>query len=174
MRTGAGLYLENNLGMVETSRLGPPRDRRRSRRYLTAANFRRSIVAAAIVFTGVSVYSELRAPDRDARGRLYDRRTITANDIVREAPPAITEAPITESAAPDPLSLDALQRERVLGVDRSDDYADDLQVVTPSVGDGAGRYTTNEPLLGWDRGPREQKAKIGIEGGPGGLRVVKR
>jgi hypothetical protein len=160
--------------MNEITRIGPPRDRRVSRRFLTARNFRRGLLVAVIVFIAVSVYSELRSPERGGHGRLYERRNLSTVDAAREAPEAIVESPIAEAAAPDPLLIDPQHRKEWLGVDGSEDLP--TAVPAPAASDVVGRIETApdaEPILGWNPAGREQKSEVVIAGGAQGVRVVR-
>lgn len=159
------------MGMNETTRLGPPRDRRASRRFMTARNFRRGILIAAIVFIAVSLYSEFRGPDRGEHGRLYERRVQSETDTVVDTPPPIVERPVAEAALPDPLLLEPQSRSAWLGVDGPED------LTTTAQSDVVGIVETGndgEPVLGWDRSGSQKESEIVIAGGAGGVRVVRR
>ncbi|MHB0970350.1 MAG: hypothetical protein ACYC7A_16280 [Thermoanaerobaculia bacterium] len=156
--------------MNETTRLGPPRDRRASRRYMTARNFRRGILIAAIVFTAVSVYSEFRGPDRGQHGRLYERRVVAEPEAVVEAPPPIVESPVAEAAPPDPLLVEPQVRSEWLGVDGPEDLTTTAQ---PDVVGIVETGNDGEPVLGWNRSGRQKTSEIVIAGGAGGVRVAR-
>lgn len=75
----------------------PIRDRRQRKRYLTLKNFGWFMLAAVVLFIGISIRSEMRGPSGNDFGRLFSR-TIASDveqkkpvEVVHEAPPAISD-----------------------------------------------------------------------------------
>lgn len=142
-------------------------DRRRRPRILTKKNSLRAAVAALAIFTTVSIMSEFRGPREGEMGRLYRNRPRVAElqppapkVVVKEAAP-----PVADNDFADPLTLEAMKREQLLGVG-----ADPLD---PRQGAQIGSeymesYVPAQPLA-LDAGENRGKARFSIEGGAAGV-----
>lgn len=101
----------------KVTEFGPPRDRRRGKRYLTVKNVSIFVGAVIVLFALISVASEMRWSKGDGFGRLYERRTVDAEDVAPRAPiEVVTESSINDQKAADPMLLDSISREGWLGV----------------------------------------------------------
>ncbi|HVE71937.1 MAG TPA: hypothetical protein VNI54_11250 [Thermoanaerobaculia bacterium] len=79
----------------------PIRDRRQHKRYLTLKNFGIATVAAAVVFAGITIRSEMRGRKPGEFGRLFQNEMATdveqkSVEVVKETPPAaiVDAAPV--------------------------------------------------------------------------------
>jgi hypothetical protein len=164
---------------------GPARDRRRSKRILTARNAMWTVGVLVFVFAVVSIASEFRKTKPGEHGRLYERRELSSGvaPVVTEHP-VIAEAPVREETFADPLNLDTINRQVVLGVDgtnvktaerdawlREQEQQQQQQATTIAGG---------QPILGFSNShpdavaatPTKGKARFAITGGAAGVSVA--
>lgn len=92
----------------------PIRDRRQRKRYLTLKNFGWATLAFGILFTGISIRSELRGTSADY-GRLFQRELDVPVvqkpvEVVREQTPE----PVPDQTHADPTLLEPMAREQWL------------------------------------------------------------
>ena len=112
---------------------GPARDRRSGKRYLTLRNAGILVVVLVGVFALISIAGEFRPTD-GSYGRLYDRRTIEIEAQPRAPMEVVGESSIDDQKAADPMLLDSLSREAMLGV-------------TPEMMPGATQATTTSAAV---------------------------
>jgi hypothetical protein len=85
-------------------------ERRRHRRILTLKNFAKALVLLVVFLAGLSVEVSLRDSSGDY-GRLMQKDMPRNNDI-RPQPPVVTEAPVADQTAADPMLLAPAAREQ--------------------------------------------------------------
>ncbi len=133
----------------------PIHDRRQHRRYLTLRNFGWSLLAAMILFLGISIRSELRGTGTTTYGRLVERELPQVEhkrvEVVREAPVVASE-----QTHADPTLMEPMAREQWL-------RAQDAQepVVVDMSHRAAAAVATGE-------------TDVAIVGGPEGVKIVQR
>jgi hypothetical protein len=158
---------------------GPARDRRRSKRLLTTRNALWFFGVLVFCFAVVSIASEFRSSKPGEYGRLYERRPVASHVTPVTEHPVIAEARVQEETYADPLSLDTINRQVVLGVDGTNTKVaerdawlrqqEQQQATTIAGGPGA---------LGFGGGPVQSqtptrgKARFAITGGAGGVTVA--
>src|SRR5688572_3422600 len=132
----------------------PIHDRRQRKRYLTLKNFAIAVVAAGVLFVGISIRSEMRGTGPANYGRLVAREM---PQVVEQKPvEVVAEAPTVdqEQTHADPMLVQAAAREQWL----------QAQTTTPVV----------------DVPPRAAAAMatgetdVVIVGGPEGVKIVQR
>ena len=131
----------------------PIRDRRQHKRYLTLRNFGWSLLAAMILFLGITIRSEMRGTGPSNYGRLVERELPQVEqkpvEVVREAPIA------TEQTHADPTLIEPMAREQWL-------RAQDTQPVVVDIPHrAAAAVATGE-------------TDVAIVGGPEGVKIVQR
>jgi len=92
----------------------PIRDRRQSRRILTIRNCAISMLAIAVVFASISIYNEHRHAAAGEYGRLFGSQVSAANDGVARKNDVVTEGPVADQSAPDPMLVAPAAREQLL------------------------------------------------------------
>lgn len=132
----------------------PIRDRRQRKRYLTLRNFGWSMLAAMILFLGITIRSEMRGAGPTTYGRLVEREL---PQIEHKRVEVVPEAPVidTDQAHADPMLTEPMAREQWL-------RAQDPQ---PAVVDVPHR-TAAALATG--------ETDVAIVGGPEGVKVVQR
>ncbi|MGH9457092.1 MAG: hypothetical protein ACRD2J_05565 [Thermoanaerobaculia bacterium] len=149
---------------------GPPVvDRRRHRRWLTKRNVLLLVAGIVAVFLGLSVWSEIGGPGDDDYGRLYSRRTSVPELPGRRPYDVVAEQEIEAQGGVDPLLVEGMRREQVLGVEPGM-LEEKYGVVTDTQLEW--RVDSQGHLLGEESNRRE--AEIAITGGPEGVRVEKK
>ena len=154
---------------------GPLRDRRQGRRLLTTKNALWTLLGLFVLFAAVSIASEFRSSKPGSFGRLYERREIGAPKAER-VPAVVVEAPVQEETYADPLRLDTINREEVLGVTNPvntkaaerDAWLQQQQI------SGAQTIPAPEQKLGF-HGPESaehRRARFAISGGATGVRTA--
>lgn len=130
----------------------PIRDRRQRRRYLTLKNFGYAVLAAGVVFVGISIRSEMRGTGPANYGRL----------VAREIPPVEQKKPVevvTETPTVDQDQTHAdpmlVQREQWL----------EARTTTPAVVDVPPRAAASMA---------SGETDVVIVGGPEGVKIVQR
>lgn len=86
---------------------------------LTLKNFGRFALAAAIVFLGLTLQSELRSPRSDNYGRLFGKQVSGQPAVAPKVDVVVHEAPVEDQTAADPLLVEPAAREQYLGVTSS-------------------------------------------------------
>ena len=131
----------------------PIRDRRQHKRYLTLSNFGWSLLAAMILFLGITIRSEMRGTGPTSYGRLVERELPQVEqkpvEVVREAPIA------TEQTHADPTLIEPMAREQWLRAQ------DPQPVVVDMSHRAAAAVATGE-------------TDVAIVGGPEGVKIVQR
>ena len=92
----------------------PIRDRRQSRRILTIKNCAISMLAIAVVIASISIYNEHRHAVAGEYGRLFGSQVSAANDGVARKNDVVTEGPVADQGAPDPMLVAPAAREQLL------------------------------------------------------------
>lgn len=144
-------------------------ERRKHKRILTIKNSIRAAAAVLVLFTAVSVASEFRDKEPGKLGSLYQKRPVVAELEPPKPKVIVTEgAGVADQDLADPLTAEAMRREKILGVAGPDplDPRNGVQIsstaeyFTPD-------YRPSEPLdlKAESRG----KARFSIEGGAGGV-----
>lgn len=151
----------------ELSRLLPPRDRRRRKRVLTLRNARFFALALIGLFVLVSLFFEFRPMRPGQFGRLYERRTRDAAVNARKPYPVIQETNISDQIGADPLLLEAARRQQYLGVTPADIAA--MREAAQPTAHSPEVIPGGTPLL--QQNTSQEKARIEITGGPGGVYV---
>lgn len=95
----------------------PIRDRRRRRRILTLKNFAKATLAIAALFVAITVYSNVRGTPSGDYGRLLGRQVAVPNDDFVRKTGVVTEAPVPDQTAPDPMLVAPAAREQLLRAD---------------------------------------------------------
>jgi hypothetical protein len=94
----------------------PVRDRRRSRRVVTARRLGIATIALLLAFAAITIRSELRRTHPGEFGRLQSRVLESAEEpveIVTEAPPP----PVADQTVADPMLIAPMAREQWLGAE---------------------------------------------------------
>lgn len=149
------------------SYFGPPRDRRRGRRYFTRKNVFIALGLLVAVFAVVSLISELRKPAEGEYGRLYERRTMKIDVEPRAPMEVISESSIADQGAADPMLLDGVRREEYLGVTPEMIEQQTASVYTapaaPTVEPGSAQRPLDEA--------KRNRSSVVITGGPDGVQL---
>jgi hypothetical protein len=96
----------------------PIRDRRKHRRILTLKNFGGAFVAAAVLFVGLTVYSDFHHPQSSANyGRLFGKQVSSQTAIASPKYDVVKESPVNDETQADPMLVDAQRREQWLSVE---------------------------------------------------------
>lgn len=136
----------------------PIRDRRQHKRYLTLRNFGYALIAALVVFLGITIRSEMRGTAPANYGRLVERELPPKVEqkqpleVVREATPAVTN----EQTHADPMLMEPMAREQWL---RDQSTAEPVVVDVPHR--AAAALATGD-------------TDVAIVGGPEGVKIVQR
>lgn len=128
-------------------------ERRQRKRFLTLKNFRNAVIVLLVLFTIVSIRSELRRPDGSGYGRLVERELAPP---VEPKPVEVVETAgdaVPDATHADPLLVEPMVREQWIRPE--DDFA-----VVP-VGDSRA-----EAALA------AGQTEVAIVGGPEGVAVV--
>ena len=135
----------------------PIRDRRQRKRYLTIRNFGYSLIAALVLFLGITIRSEMRGTGPASYGRLIERELPQVEqkkkpvEVVRETPMVATE-----QTHADPMLTEPMAREQWL---RDQSTAAPVTVDIPHR--AAAALATGE-------------TDVAIVGGPEGVKIVQR
>lgn len=159
--------------------VGPVRDRRKGKRILTAKNAMYVFGALLLSFTVISAASEFHRDTPGEFGRLYQERphssgvaaAPTSTVVVKEA------APVPEKTFADPMNLDTINREQVLGVQNPVNTTaaerdawlrtqESAQAQTIAGGHGTLGFHDATPTL------TPRRARFAISGGAGGVSVA--
>ena len=146
----------------ETPRFGPERDRRRRKRLLTKRNVGITLASFLALFLIFSVIAEMRTPDSAGFGRLYSQRTKLPDLPERQGWSVVEETEITRSGGVDPLLLDSVRRQEILGVEPG------------ALERQHGRRPESEVVLGTSVAPTtpgQVPAGVKISGGPEGVKI---
>ncbi|HVR43999.1 MAG TPA: hypothetical protein VMS56_11220 [Thermoanaerobaculia bacterium] len=151
--------------MTETPQFGPERDRRRRKRILTKRNVGIAVLALLVVFFAISILSELRGTPDEGFGRLYRQRTRLPDLPERRPYDVVDDGEVREQGGVDPLLLDGLRREQILGVE-------------PGMLEKQHGVSTELPEPGWGTSPDgrilgegEVPSGVRITGGPEGVKI---
>ena len=136
----------------------PIRDRRQSKRYLTLRNFGYSLIAALVIFLGITIRSEMRGTGPTTYGRLVERELPQVEQQKRQPLEVVREAPVvtTEQTHADPMLMEPMAREQWL---RDQSTAAPVAVDVPHR--AAAALATGE-------------TDVAIVGGPEGVKIVQR
>ncbi|HEX9162513.1 MAG TPA: hypothetical protein VF980_12475 [Thermoanaerobaculia bacterium] len=138
----------------------PVRDRRQHRRILTLRNFRNAVIVIIVLVAGIEFEAHLRNPKQgDDFGRLYAPKIESAT-AVPKTPQIVTEAPIADDNAADPMLVQAAARAQLL---QADSNVAPLQQTPPP----AAVAQSQSPLVGHDK-----VGRLVVVGGPEGVTVV--
>ncbi len=133
----------------------PIRDRRQRKRYLTIRNFGYSLIAALVLFLGITIRSEMRGAGPSSYGRLLERELPQVEqkpvEVVREAPTVATE-----QTHADPTLIEPMTREQWLRADTT---------MTPVSVDFSQRAVAAVAT---------GRTEVAIVGGPEGVQIVQR
>lgn len=135
-------------------------DRRQHRRYLTKRNVFGAIGILILLFTVITIRSEMRSTPTDEYGRVYGKQLNKLPEVTpRAAMPVVAESSsVPEAASADPFSLDAAAREQYLGDTR-------LEPATQSAPLSPAGVTIPAP--------RGVQSDVRVEGGPEGVVIVR-
>jgi hypothetical protein len=92
----------------------PIRDRRQSRRYLTTRNVLGTFGIAILAFAAITIRSEMQHPS-GTYGRLFGEQVQVAAPAPQPVA-VVTEGPVPDQTAADPMLVSAGAREQILGV----------------------------------------------------------
>lgn len=92
----------------------PIRDRRQRRRILTVKNCAMTMLAFAVVFAAISIYSEARKGTAGEYGRLFGSQVGAPPREVSRNVPVVEEGAVADQAAPDPMLIAPAAKERLL------------------------------------------------------------
>jgi hypothetical protein len=133
----------------------PIRDRRQRRRYLTLRNFGYSLIAAIVLFLGITIHSEMRGVGPASYGRLLERELPQVEqkpvEVVRESPTVANEA-----THADPTLIEPMTREQWLRADTT---------AAPVTVDASQRAVAAVAT---------GQTEVAIVGGPDGVQIVQR
>lgn len=131
-------------------------DRRQGRRIVTLKNFGWAALVALVLFTLITIRSEIGNKTVEDYGRLYGSQVQKLPEVQPKQVPVVTEAvPVQDASSADPFSLNAAAREQYLGNPTLEPVLT-ATTITP---------TGTQPRIGADGAVR-------VEGGPEGLTVV--
>jgi hypothetical protein len=91
----------------------PIRDRRQGRRILTIRNCAISMLTIAVVFASISIYNQRRHAADGGYGRLFGTQVPANSDVSRKTD-VVTEGPVADQGAPDPMLVAPAAREQLL------------------------------------------------------------
>jgi hypothetical protein len=120
----------------------PIRDRRQSRRILTLRNCAISMLAIAVVFASISIYNEKRRGAAGEYGRLFRSQVPAANDGVARKTDVVSEGPVSDQSAPDPMLVAPAAREQLLVANTNTTTQVTTTTIAPQVLASAGHGTT--------------------------------
>ena len=133
----------------------PIRDRRQRKRYLTIRNFGYSLIAALVLFLGITIRSEMRGTGPSSYGRLLERELPQIEqkpvEVVREAPTVATEQTHADPTLIEPMTREQWLRANTAATPVSVDFS---QRAVAAVASG--------------------QTEVAIVGGPEGVQVVQR
>ena len=134
----------------------PIRDRRQRKRILTLKNFGMALLAFVVLFTVITIRSEMRDPDQGNFGQLYERQL----PLVETQPdaPVIEETTVADETHSDPMLMQPAARAQWL----TDEPA---PVVASSIATGATRA---------ESAVATGETRVAIVGGSEGVAIVKR
>lgn len=137
----------------------PIRDRRQHRRILTLKNFAWAMGIAVAAFVGITIEANLRhSKGESGFGTLYGRQLPEPAAV--KAPEVITEAPVPDATAADPMLVAASAREQLL---RADSNVPATTTETP----------VPAPVVQASTGAVAGDAHVAIVGDSGGVTIVK-
>jgi hypothetical protein len=113
-------------------------NRRKRTRILTLKNLGWALLVAVVAFIGVDYAFHMRTRRSEDYGRLFQRHIGTDSVVASRAPAVVTEAPVPDQTAADPLLLEPAARSQYLGTTT---MAPPAQTVSPAV-----PQTSAEPL----------------------------
>jgi hypothetical protein len=91
----------------------PVRDRRQRRRILTIRNCALSMLTAAVLVASISIYQQSRRGTADQYGRLFGTQVPAQNANVTRKDDIISEGPVADQSASDPMLAAPAAREQV-------------------------------------------------------------
>lgn len=151
--------------------MGPVRDRRRGKRFMTLRNAGKVLIALVVIFAVISLWSERRRIAPGQFGRLYEKRTRDIKFEPRRPEVVVVEdTNIYDQTAPDPMLLEGVDREQWLGVSQAQPLpyppgSVDPQAAPPVTSTGAVVFSPGK------KRPLSEKGKVKVSGGAGGLTV---
>lgn len=92
----------------------PVHDRREHVRILTLRNFGWALLVVVVAFAGIDVVSHMRVPRSEDFGRLFQRHIGAEPVVARRVPEVVTEEPVPDQTAADPLLLEPAERSQYL------------------------------------------------------------
>lgn len=134
----------------------PIRDRRQSKRYLTLRNAGWSLLAAMIVFLGITIRSEMRGTGPASYGRLVERELPKVEQ--KQPMEVVREAVSTEETHADPTLIEPMAREQWLHAQTATAEPTAVDVTTHRA---AAAVATGE-------------TDLAIVGGPEGVKIVQK
>ncbi|HEV7919600.1 MAG TPA: hypothetical protein VGR02_02300 [Thermoanaerobaculia bacterium] len=102
----------------KTDLIVPIRDRRRGRRILTLRNFGIALGVAVLLFVVLTVASEFRHPKEGEYGRLVAGE-VPKTELQPQTREIVSEAPVPDETAADPMLITSQARAQYLGVDKT-------------------------------------------------------
>jgi hypothetical protein len=131
-------------------------ERRQRVRILTLKNFGRAVAVIAVVLVGANLVSEARRSRSGNYGRLYDRQMGKTETVAPQKVEIVTEAPVEDRSASNPLLVANAAREQYLDTGQ-------LNPTTPAQPIAAAQQPlTLQPTRG----------SVAIVGDEGGIAVV--
>src|SRR5712664_363614 len=103
----------------------PIRDRRQGRRFLTRRNVGIFLAFCLIVFVGLTLFDNRHTIGEGEYGRLFGTQ-VASQPVAKPVPMVVTEGPVPEQIAPDPMLVTTAAREAIL--------IDNTHNPSPSVG----------------------------------------
>lgn len=156
----------------------PPRDRRRGRRIITLKNFLRLLLAAILLFAGLTLVSNRGKSTPGEYGRLYGKRQPAVGKSEFH-PTIVTEAPpVPEQERADPMLLDAAARSQYLGAGTNTSTATATTASfpgAPSAATASSASSVDNSSFGSTpaNAPLRRGQKVSIVGDSSGVTVVK-
>lgn len=136
----------------------PIRDRRQHRRILTLKNFAWAMAIAVAAFAGITIEANLRRSKGDSGfGSLYRGQLPEPAKV--KTPEIITEAPVPDATAADPMLVGASAREQLLRADSN------VSSVTAT--------TTPAPVVETSTAAVPGDAHVAVVGDSAGVTIVK-
>lgn len=100
------------------------------------------MLAIAVVFASISIYNEKRRGAAGEYGRLFRSQVPAANDGVARKTDVVSEGPVSDQSAPDPMLVAPAAREQLLVANTNTTTQVTTTTIAPQVLASAGHGTT--------------------------------
>ena len=121
----------------------PIRDRRQRRRILTIRNCAISMLSVAVIVAAISTYNAARRAPAGEYGRLFGSQVPVTNTAISRNVDVVTEAPVDDERAADPMLVAPAAREQLLLAKTNVPAPAPIAMTPPSaIGNVSGHGTT--------------------------------